>query len=284
MQTRNLGKFGAVMLIALAVTLTGQDAFAVHFGGGNAVQNGGFESAGNWTYYGGSARSGTKVAAGSWSLELAGNSYWEGAQETISVFRNRAYYYNAKFASNGVGYLNPNRMFVDGVQVFSTAAYSGGGWKSAYGQHHISGSGQGNVVLKVESATDTGEDGYWDTISLDMERSTPVVTSDSLTGDLQVGSANNFSVYNTGGSDDDAYSIFFDPDITVSSDNGSASITWASDTQADLSVTPSTAGTVTLTLTNVNSNRSYDYVMAAVPEPTTIGLLLLGCGFFKIKK
>ena len=264
-----------ILVLATAVImLTEQNTYALIYSTNNLIQNGGFEDDGIWTYFGtGATNSTTHPYEGSYSLELVRGSYWQGAEQTITIFRNRTYYYSSKFGSNGT-YVNPNQMYIDGVQVFSISGYSSGAWRTGYGPYLIPGSGQDDVTFKITSAMDQdGEIGYWDSISLRMERSTPVVTTNSLTGDVPFSAGTVFNIYNNGGSYTNNYAINFDPDITINAASNviSVSISWISDTNAQITISPSVAGPLTLSITNERSDSSYEFkVNVAQPIGTAI--------------
>ena len=272
MMTNKVTNIAIVVLITAVMMLPKQSAYALIYNNTNLLQNASFENHGNWIYSAGATNSTTKPRTGSFSLELVRVDYWQWANQTVTIFRNRTYYYSAKFASNDK-YVSPNQMYIDGVLLFSLPSYTSGGWKSGHGSYKIPGSGEDDVVLQVLSGIDLGEIGYWDDIYLNMEYSAPVVTSNSLDGNVAFSTETVFNIYNNGGIHTNNYSINFDPDITINaaSNINSVSITWLSDTNAQVTINPSVAGPLTLTITNERSESSYGFsVNVATPMGTIV--------------
>ena len=123
----------------------------------------------------------------------------------------------------------------------------------------------------------------YDNVRINRAIAAPVVSSDSTSGPLGVGSAQTISLFNAGGTaaiGASTYDVFFDPDITGTSSNGSvSSVTWIDDTQIDLTLTPAFAGAVDLTLTNQYGDGTGNistYSLTAIPEPGSLALIAAG--------
>lgn len=254
---------------------------------------GGFEEASDWGFNGTNrVHSNAAANTGAYSAAIV-NSGTSNlsllSTRTFSTVLNRQHWYNVYTKATGSlsggytrGVLYWNWSGTLQYQFTGTLATPG---TTAFGQKGVSfrptGAGVYNDFKIAVNARTGSSTVYFDDLALYREIASPNATSDNLAGSaLELGEATSVSLFNAAGSvteGSSVYNVYFDPDIQISSDDATiTNVVWVSDTQVDFDITPTAGGEITLTLTNPYGQKSASYVVSAVPEPATVGLLAIG--------